>query len=72
MRPRASSLRSQASCLALLLLTGCATLPTPDHTAGLIQRSDFTAAARAAPGWVSEALHTITTLEHDLTIAENR
>jgi hypothetical protein len=52
-----------ASCA---LCAGCLTTPQRDATAVLIARPDFNDAARAAPKWVSAALHEITQLESEL------
>ena len=62
--PKLSSL-----LLALLLCSGCATLPAPaprDATAPLVAHRDFPAVVRASPEWVTTALHTITALEAEL------
>ncbi len=51
------------------LLCSCATSRPPlpvkaeDNTARLLAHPEFTAAARAAPVWTTEALHLITRLE---------
>ena len=63
-----------ALLLALLLLSGCASLPAPgparrDATAALVARPDFPAVVRASPEWVTAALHTITALEAELAAA---
>lgn len=54
-------------CLALAGCVHTQTAPAPkapqDNTARLIARPDFKAAAKAAPEWVRDALHTITSLE---------
>lgn len=65
-------MRSKLSLLLALGLSGCASVPAKpiiehrDATNGLIERSDFRAAAQAAPQWVSEALLTITRYEAEL------
>jgi tryptophan-rich sensory protein len=55
--------------VGVVLLSGCASLPTAprrDATAALIARPDFRTAATAAPEWVREALRTITSYESEL------
>lgn len=52
--------------LAACVLSGCASVPRRDATAGLIARPDFASAATAAPEWVRAALREVTALEAEL------
>lgn len=58
--------------IAVLLLAGCAAptqaiLPT-GNVDRLIAHPEFKAAAKAAPGFTSDALNAVAKLEHDLAI----
>lgn len=59
-------LRVTATIITLALCAGCTTTPRRDATETLIARSDFPAAAKAAPDWVRAALRQITALEAEL------
>lgn len=58
--------RAIALTITLALCAGCTTTPKRDATETLIARSDFPAAAKAAPEWVRAALRQITALESEL------
>lgn len=62
-----------STALAASLISGCAAIRPPssldserDATLALIHHPEFQAAAKAAPHWVSDALHQITAYEAEL------
>lgn len=60
------TIRTLTLLSTLLLLPACQTLPQTNHVQRLLKHPEFNAAARAAPAFTKDALHTINDLQLEL------
>jgi len=58
--------------IVLSSLTACQTLPRVNHVQRLLQHPEFRTAAKSAPKFTADALHTINDLQREINRLENQ